>query len=218
MGQQGPPEEVLNFDSTKKELVASFDEIINKQIEAAKQTYEDSEVVYNKTLITLISLVIACAIITLILSIVTIGSIVVPVKKVTTKLKEISQSNGDLTQRIDYKSKDEIGELSYSFDLFMDKLQAIIKEVSLSAETMSLSSKELNKGTIASTGALEQISNTIVEIASGTSEGATVVEETTASLSEFARFSEATSQASKNTTNNSRKAKDAAEEGAAKIS
>jgi methyl-accepting chemotaxis protein len=213
----GPPEGMVNFDKTKTALVTSFDEIINKQITAAKQTYSDSETVYRNTLISIISLIIVCAVITLILSIVIIRSIIVPVNRVTTKLKDISQSNGDLTQRIGYESKDEIGELSSNFDLFVDKLQTIISEVAASAETMSSSSNQLNKATSVSTQALEEISNTIVEIASSTSDGAAAAEETTARLTEAAKFSEATAIASKNTTNNSKKAKEVAEDSAVKI-
>lgn len=214
----GPPTHMVNFDKTKNALVASFDEIINKQITAAKQTYSNSEIVYKKTLITLISLLIVCAIITLILSIVIIRSIVIPVNRVTTKLKEISQSNGDLTQRIGYKSNDEIGELSSNFDLFVDKLQTIISEVAASAVTISSSSNQLNMATVVSTQALEEISNTVVKIASSTSDGAAAAEETTERLTEAAKFSEATAIASKNTTNNSRKAKEVAEDSAVKIS
>ena len=214
----GPPEGMVNFDKTKATLVASFDKIINKQIASAKQTYSDSKIVYRNTLIALISLLIVCAVVTLILSIVIIRSIIVPVNKVTSKLREISQSNGDLTQRIGYESKDEIGELSSNFDLFVDKLQTIISEVAASAETISSSSNQLNKATTVSTQALEEISNTIVEIASSTSDGAAAAEETTARLTEAAKFSEATAIASKNTTSNSKKAKEVAEDSAVKIS
>ena len=214
----GPPADMVNLDSTKAALVTCFDEIINKQVAAAKQTYDDSKGVYTTTLIGLISLIIVCALITLFLSIVIIKSIVVPVKGVTQKLKEISESNGDLTQRIGYKSKDEIGELSSSFDLFVDKLHSIIKEVALSANTISASSEELSMATKATTQSLETISSTVEEIASSTSEGAAVAEETSAHLTDSVRLAEATSMATKNTTNNSKKAKDSAEEGAAKIS
>jgi len=214
----GPPEGMVNLDKTKSALIASFDKIINKDITAAKQTYSDSETVYKNTIIALISLLAVCVVITLILSIVIIRSIIVPVKRVTTKLKEISQSNGDLTQRIGYESKDEIGELSSNFDLFVDKLQTIISEVAASAETISSSSNQLNKATAVSTQALEEISNTIVEIASSTSDGAAAAEETTAKLTEAAKFSETTAIASKNTTNNSKKAKEVAEDSAIKIS
>jgi methyl-accepting chemotaxis protein len=218
MVQSGPPEDVLNFDKAKLALTASFNNTINNQVAAAKQTYADSKIVYTTTLVRLISLFIISAIIIIILSIIIIRSIIIPVKKVTTKLKEISQSNGDLTQRINYKSKDEIGELSNSFDLFIGKLQSIISEVAVSAETISSSSNQLNNAAMVTTKSLEEISTTVVSIASSTSDGAAVAQETTASLAEALRFSEATSNASKNTAHNSKKAKDAAKEGSIKIS
>lgn len=215
--QNGPPATMSNFDKTKTALEASFDKIINKQVAAADQTYKNSEISYKVISFGLIALLIVCIGITLVLSIIIIRSITVPVRKVTTKLEEISQSNGDLTQRIGYDSKDEIGQLSKNFDLFMEKLQSIISEVAASADTISSSSNELNQAAAISTKSLEQISGTVVEIASGTSEEASTAEETNASLSEAAKFSEATSSSSKNTAYNSIKAKEAAETGAAKI-
>lgn len=215
--KQGPPAAFSDFDKAKTTLAADFDKIINKQVAAAKKTYSDSESTYNRMKFELLALLVVCIGITLVLSIVIIRSIITPVKKVTTKLKEISQSNGDLTQRIDYNSSDEIGQLSQSFDLFMEKLQSIISEVSVSAETIASSSSELSKATAVSSASLEQISNTVVEIATSTSDGAAAAEETTASLSEAAKFSEETSKASKNTTHVSKNTHAAAEEGAAKI-
>lgn len=215
--QGGAPTDVTNFDKAKTTLVASFDKIINNHVAAAKKTYTDSQTMYKFIQLMLIGLMILSSVITLCLSIVIIRSIAVPVKKVTSKLHEISQSNGDLTQRISYDSKDEIGQLSQNFDLFMDKLQSIIKEVTISAQTISSSSIEIKSAASESTESLEQISSTITEIAAGTSDGAAVAEETNASLAEAAKFSEATSSASKNTVLNSKKAKEAAQNGASKI-
>jgi methyl-accepting chemotaxis protein len=48
---------------------------------------------------------------------------------VISSLKDIAQENGDLTVRLKTDSKDEIGELVYWFNNFMDKLQGVIKEV-----------------------------------------------------------------------------------------
>lgn len=216
--QAGAPNEMINLDSTKTALVTSFDEIINKQVTAAKQTYDKSENIYRITLIALISLILICAAISLFLSIVIIRSIVIPVKGVTEKLKEISENNGDLTQRIDYASADEIGELSSSFNLFVDKLQSMIKELALSANTISASSEELSMATRTTTQSLETISSTVEEIASSTSDGVVVAEETSSHITEAVKVTEATLVATKNTSNNSRKAKESAEEGAVKIS
>jgi methyl-accepting chemotaxis protein len=216
--QQGPPADISNYDKTKTSLVGEFDKIINKNIIAAKQTYSDSIKVYNTTKVIISALILICAIITLLLSIIIISSIIIPVRKVTTKLGEITQSDGDLTQRIGYESKDEIGKLSSNFDMFMDKLQAIISEVAGSAGIITVSSDYLRQATAATTQGLEEISSMVVEIAANTSDAAAAAEETTASLTEAAKFSESTSVASKNTTENSKKAKIAAKESAVKIS
>jgi methyl-accepting chemotaxis protein len=210
--------EMINLDKTKTALVSSFDQVINKQVAAANQTYNESKKVYLTTLIGLISLIAVCGVMTLILSMVIIRAVVIPLKKVTKQLKEISESNGDLTKRIGYKSKDEIGELSSSFDLFVDKLHNIIKEVSSSANTISSSSEGLSTATKTSAQSLDTISSTVEEIAFSTSDEAAMAEETSANLAEASKFTEATSIATKNTANNSKKARESAEEGAAKIS
>lgn len=214
----GPPEGIAKLDKTRKAAVDALDKIINKQINDANDTYRESKAVYKSTLILIISLLAASLVITLILSLVITRSIVTPIRNVTDKLKEISQSNGDLTQRIGYTSKDEIGELSSSFDLFIEKLLIIIKEVASSAKTISSSSEHLNEATGATVHSLETISQTVAEIASGSSQGAAFAEQTTANLIEAANFSEATSLATRHTTDNTKKVKEAAEEGAGKIS
>ena len=48
---------------------------------------------------------------------------------VVRSLKDIAQENGDLTVRIETKSEDEIGELVYWFNQFMDKLQGVVRDV-----------------------------------------------------------------------------------------
>ena len=48
---------------------------------------------------------------------------------VVRSLKDIAQENGDLTVRIQSKSEDEIGELVYWFNQFMDKLQGVVRDV-----------------------------------------------------------------------------------------
>lgn len=214
----GPQQIFQKIDKAKKAAVASVDAIINKQIKNADQTYLDSEAVYKTTLMTILILVVLATTITILLSIIIQRSIIVPVKNVTKKLKEISQNNGDLTQRIDYKSRDEMGELSKNFDLFADKLQGMIKQVAVSAETISTSSEHLHEATGSTTTSLKGISKTVAEIANGTSQGAAVTEETTAKLVEAANFSESTSLATRQTTENTKKMKEAAEEGANKIS
>lgn len=214
---QGPPQEMVLLDSTKTESVSALDKIINLQIAKAENTYNESETVYKTTLIITIIVIAIAFMTTLLLSIFIARSISIPTRRVTSKLKEISESNGDLTARIGYHSKDEMGELSKSFDTFVEKLQKIIKEVAGSAETISESSDQLTDATSETTKSLEQITYTVSEIASGTSQSAAVMEETTGNLIEMASFSSRTSKATKQTADNTRLVHEAAVNGSKKI-
>lgn len=55
--------------------------------------------------------------------------IVAPIRAVVARLKDIASGEGDLTQRIDLRRDDEIGELAKWFNNFLDKLQSTISQV-----------------------------------------------------------------------------------------
>lgn len=52
-----------------------------------------------------------------------------PILAVASMLKDIASGEGDLTRRLDYARKDELGELAGWFNRFLDKLQPIIADV-----------------------------------------------------------------------------------------
>jgi len=66
-----------------------------------------------------------------------------PVTAVMEGVKDIAQGEGDLTKRLEVKSADEIGELAYWFNQFLDNLQNMIKTVSNNVVEMEGSSAEL---------------------------------------------------------------------------
>ncbi|MCX7921956.1 MAG: methyl-accepting chemotaxis protein [Clostridia bacterium] len=208
-----------NRDAKAKfeKAVKAYDDLIKIQIDVAKELYTSNEERFRQSVIGFAIIIIICIVIGFVLSYFTIRTVVVPVKKVTLKLNEISQNGGDLTQRIGINGKDEIGELSRAFDMFMDKLQIIIKEVMGSANTIAASSQQISTAASESNKAMEQIVQTINGIAEGTSENVAIVQETTASLNDAARFSESTAAASKKTNENSLRVEEAAEESTVKV-
>lgn len=215
--QGGPPAEMENLDTARSELITAMDEWIDGHVRSAKQTYDESKRVYQGTLITMLALVVFSGGFVVLMTILIARSVIVPVNKVSGKLKDIAESNGDLTVRLGYTSKDELGELSQSFDSFISKLQVMVSGVIESAETISASSEHLSRATGNTTATFEEIARTISEISTGTSESAAVAEEASASLAEMAKFSESTAKASKMTAESGRTAKQAAEDGTVKI-
>ncbi len=72
------------------------------------------------------------------------AGIVRPLTNVADMLKDISEGEGDLTKRLEIKSRDEVGLVAGYFNNFMEKLQGIIRDVAGNAETLSISSRELS--------------------------------------------------------------------------
>lgn len=66
-----------------------------------------------------------------------------PLHNVTSILKDISEGEGDLTRRIEIDSQDEIGDMAKYFNMFIDKLQYMVKNISSTTLLLSDSSKNL---------------------------------------------------------------------------
>ena len=80
----------------------------------------------------------------LLLSFFIIRSIIRPINQVVDGLKDIAEGEGDLTKRIDVKSKDEVGELAAWFNTFLDKLQDIIRNIAVNSKSLNASSNDLS--------------------------------------------------------------------------
>ncbi|NIY92288.1 methyl-accepting chemotaxis protein [Vibrio diazotrophicus] len=65
------------------------------------------------------------------------------VNDLTQRIKEISEGDGDLTQRINSKRTDELGKLASAFDDFVAKLQTLISEISSSSTSLENNAVQL---------------------------------------------------------------------------
>ncbi|RAS63393.1 methyl-accepting chemotaxis sensory transducer [Vibrio diazotrophicus] len=65
------------------------------------------------------------------------------VNDLTRRIKEISEGDGDLTQRINSKRTDELGKLASAFDDFVAKLQTLISEISSSSTSLENNAVQL---------------------------------------------------------------------------
>ena len=71
----------------------------------------------------------AAAIVGLLLVWLTARGVTRPILGVAYMLQDIASGEGDLTRRLDYARKDELGELAGWFNRFLDKLQPVIADV-----------------------------------------------------------------------------------------
>ncbi|WP_294966767.1 methyl-accepting chemotaxis protein [Sulfurimonas sp.] len=68
-----------------------------------------------------------------------------PLLKLNQVIKNLSTKDGDLTQRLEVNSEDEIGEISKDINLFIDKIHTIISESKISSNENASVSYELSK-------------------------------------------------------------------------
>jgi len=70
--------------------------------------------------------------------------IVAPINLTAQRLRDIAQGEGDLTQRLEITSNDEIGVMSKWFNVFVEKIQKMIKEITDNTNTIAAAGTELN--------------------------------------------------------------------------
>lgn len=76
-------------------------------------------------------------------------------------------SNGDLTAEVDIKSKDEFGELGKDFNIMIDNISNLMRNVEASSKTVLETSSNLAVMAEETTSSVGQVSHAIEEIASG---------------------------------------------------
>jgi methyl-accepting chemotaxis protein len=81
--------------------------------------------------------------------------------KVVSSFKGLAKEDGDLTVRIESNSKDEIGELTFWFNSFMDKLQHVIKQIVDTAKPLSNTASTMNELSVSSKESAEQQKETV---------------------------------------------------------
>jgi methyl-accepting chemotaxis protein len=102
-------------------------------------------------------------------------TMILPVKKLASRLHEIAEGDGDLSQRVEENNRDEIGMLGHSFNLFCDSMNRSILGIRKTVERLKSNSKEVvdcstNLAQDASTQAasLEELNATLQELTSRT--------------------------------------------------
>lgn len=67
-----------------------------------------------------------------------------PLNIIKINMKQISDGRGDLTARLNIKSRDEIGELSFWFNKFMENIHSIVSQISATSLSLTNAGNELS--------------------------------------------------------------------------
>ena len=143
----------------------------------------------NGSILSLIAIALASLFIGVFISKIIINNIVRPIKEVMSTLSAMAKDN-DLTRRMTFTSKDEVGAMGAVFNSFVEKLQELVVGITSAAEQLSTAAEE--------TSAVSETTNTnIAKQKNETAQVATAINQMTATVEDVAANAEKASNAAR---------------------
>lgn len=121
-----------------------------------------------------------------------------PLQRVSDALELIAQGSGDLTQRIDIDTKDEVGNLAASFNQFVGSLQQLIGHVRQQSEGLTATAVEGEKRSNKAVGELNQQQQEITMVATAVTEMASATQEIASHAEQTAKAAQDSSSSTDN--------------------
>ena len=104
--------------------------------------------------------------------------VVLPLRQLAVRMQDIAEGEGDLTRRIDVAGRNEIDEVGLWFNVFLDKLQEVMRQVKTNTNRLTRASEDLTgaaahmaEGAEAQQGqtnmvatAMHEMASTVVEV------------------------------------------------------
>lgn len=97
--------------------------------------------IFNSILIVIFIILLTSAVVVLTIQ----KLLTTPLKRIVAAMDDIATGDGDLTQRINMDRNDELGQLSDSFNLFVENIQNIIKKCNITTELVVTESNGVSR-------------------------------------------------------------------------
>ncbi|MFP3043833.1 methyl-accepting chemotaxis protein [Treponema primitia] len=203
---QFSPESENAQDPSKKNLIES----INAALKQGRGVYDNNEIVVGFTTMNtfpwilfvtiervelmagivqlrffIILFVAAFVLVGILIAYLIARSIARPITRVADTLKDISEGEGDLTKRIEGKSKDEIGALGHYFNQTLEKIKVMVRTIKEQTASLSEIGGELASNMTKTAGAMNEITGNIQEIKDRVINQSASVTETSATMEQI---------------------------------
>ncbi|MGY5451998.1 methyl-accepting chemotaxis protein [Agarivorans sp. MS3-6] len=99
------------------------------------------------------------------------------INRITERINDISQGDGDLTQRLEIRRNDEIGELATSFNQFVDLLEVLISNVNKFSRELNHSITDINQKSEQTTEVSKEQNQSVEMIATAVTQMAAAIRE-----------------------------------------
>ena len=125
-----------------------------------------------------------------------------PIRTAADMLKDISEGEGDLTKRLAVNTQDEVGMMAKYFNVFVEKLQGIIRDVAGNASNLAAASEELSATAATMAATAEELTNQSNTAASATEESSANVRTMAAGIEEVSANANTVATASEEVSSN----------------
>lgn len=166
-------------------IAESLQTEVDQQTKEVAKESEDGDRLYQQTTNLLIIILTLAIFFSVIMAIIITFSITKPIRKLKLKLVELVEKGGDLTNSIEIKSKDEIGDLAHAVNQFIENIRVIIIGVNQRANEVEDASAKVGELMEKLIGNVEDSSATVEELSAGMEETAAATEEVNASTAEI---------------------------------
>jgi methyl-accepting chemotaxis protein len=152
-----------------------------------------SKVIYAQANSLIITIVIISLVMIAIFMVIgaTLSSVVIrPVKNMADRLTDISHGEGDLTQRLEVKSKDEAGQMASAFNQFVSSIDSIVGHAKSSCDKISLVAHQSEHLSSELSGVVSHQVNSVDQVSTAFNEMVATANEVASSCSNAAAAAE----------------------------
>ncbi|TWJ33361.1 methyl-accepting chemotaxis protein [Geobacter argillaceus] len=161
-------------------MESQAEDLANRIDKRMASSSKDAEAIKQKINGVLTTLSLAAILLALLVVVTLIRSIKRPLLQINAMLTDIAQGEGDLTKRLDYAGRDELGEICAMFNTFVEKLRTIISQVAQNSALVASAANQLQAASV-------QTSNGAEEVAAQAGTVATAAEEMAATSGDIAQ-------------------------------
>jgi len=173
------------FDSVAQQINKDVDEFVTSaQNDVAYLTQEtNQQIKFTKQL--LIAIALAFIIICIFSFFYSLGLVIRPINKLSYELDNLAENGGDLTQKINIQSNDELGHMAKSINKFLETIRSMFLNIQNEANAIKQVVKQVNANASELNEDIESVSATTEELAASMEESAAAAEEVAATSNEM---------------------------------
>ncbi len=179
------------FDKSAEDVFSKIKAIQQKSQTGMDEDLDEIEMHISMKIFISLAIAIILIILSVIIAIFIGNGIRKPINKLLDIFIDMEKGQGDLTTRIDIKSKDEVGKMAQAFNRFMNNLEVMVANIKKNSNIVSRGSESLSSGGVQSNKEIIQVNSHMSKVTEDTQKISTSISMITSSIAEIAQASQA---------------------------